>query len=301
MEIASKTVSFHMSSKSATFLLNHLPQIRGYSILAEMFFRLLPLTSFAVMKIREMPFILDLRYRSQLTAVVRGSMDPAETSFLSQYLRQGDIFFDIGSNWGYYTALAATFVREQGLVVAIEANPKPFAKLVQMINVSGVTNVLAFNTALGDVSGDRVIIKKPWYRQDTSGFVSKSSRPNLARGIITIKTIDNLWQQLGAPRVRAAKLDVEGFEPRVLRGGEQFFSFGVTDFVLVEVNKWTQQRCGFHYSTIFDKLKLFGFIHVYTFADSLGTISSYLFDSAPLPVQCNVLFSRNPINQTKKY
>jgi hypothetical protein len=86
MKYTSTTVSFHISSESAAFLLGHLPQIRGYSILAAGLFRLLPVTPFAVMKIKEKQFILDLRYRSQLTAVVKGAMDPAETNFLSQHL-----------------------------------------------------------------------------------------------------------------------------------------------------------------------------------------------------------------------
>ena len=90
---------------------------------------------------------------------------------------------------------------------------------------------------------------------------------------------------------------MEGFEPRVLRGGQEFFSSGVTDFVLVEVSEWTQPRSGFHYSTIYDTLKLYGFRHIYAFAKSTGTKPFRHVDLAQLPVECNVLFSRNMLDQ----
>lgn len=191
--------------------------MRGFSIVGSWLFRLLPVNPFVDVCVRGKPFRLDLRYRSQLAIVKNWPPEPAEINFVLRCLQPGDVFFDLGSNWGLYTAVAATVVGEDGLVIAVELNPEPFARLFRLVHTSALTNVLAFNVALSDVSGDRVGIVKPWYRNDTASFLSKAESDQA--GAITTKTLDKLWKQVGSPPVRMAKLDVEGFQPLVIRGG----------------------------------------------------------------------------------
>lgn len=105
--------------------------------------------------------------RSQFAIVKNWPPEPAETDFVVRNLHPGNVFFDVGSNWGLYTVIAASLVEESGLVVAVELNPEPFARLVKLIHSSALTNVMAFNLALSDISGDRVGIQKPWYSNDT--------------------------------------------------------------------------------------------------------------------------------------
>ena len=78
-----------------------------------------------------------------------------ESLFVLNMLRKGDVFWDIGANWGYYTALAAVAVGEEGLVVAVEANPLPFAKLVSLVKDVSLDNVLAFNVAISQIPGKK--------------------------------------------------------------------------------------------------------------------------------------------------
>jgi hypothetical protein len=91
-----------------------------------------------------------------------------------------------------------------------------------------------------------------------------------------------------------AKLDVEGFEPLVIRGGRDFFSTGVTDFALVEVSEWTEARTGVHYSEIYTELARCGFEQVYIFQDG-GLVRIQVDEKALLPVNRNVLFSKRII------
>ncbi len=204
-------------SQVAQKLLGWLPSVRGFAIVGSWLFRLLPVNPFVDVYVKGKPFRLDLRYRSQLAIIKNWPPEQAEIDFVLRHLQPGDVFFDLGSNWGLYTAVAATVVGEDGLVVAVELNPEPFAKLLCLVHTSASTNVLAFNVALSDVSGDRVGIVKPWYRSDTASFISKAASDQA--GAITTRTLDKLWKQIGSPQVRMVKLDVEGFEPLVI-GGE---------------------------------------------------------------------------------
>jgi predicted methyltransferase len=45
---------------------------------------------------------------------------PTFTKFIKQILGEGDIFIDVGANWGYFTCLGSKIVGDTGLVIAIE-------------------------------------------------------------------------------------------------------------------------------------------------------------------------------------
>ena len=282
-----------MSFRSAVSksLLNIIPGIRGSSIAASWLFKLLPLNPFVDVCIGQKSFCLDLRYRSQLAILKGWPVEPDEMNFVSQQLKSGDVFFDLGSNWGLYTAIASSMVGDDGLVVAVELNPVPFAKLLKLINSSGSANVLALNVGLSNVSADVVTIENPWYRNDTGGFISSGR----GKDQIATRSLDKLWKQLGCPLVRMVKLDVEGFEPQVIAGGKEFLTNGVTNFVLVEVSEWTKIRSGIDYTRIYQDLMQCGFLSAYAFDQ--GKPSPVAMGKTPLPVNSNILFSKEVIGE----
>lgn len=172
------------------------------------------------MNIAGKAFPLRLSYRTHIAFLMK-PFEVIESLFVLNMLRKGDVFWDIGANWGYYTALAAAAVgEEEGLVVAVEANPLPFAKLVSLVKDVSLDNVLAFNVAISQIPGKKAIIRKPWYQTDTSGFIFEGAS---SKYYIRTKSLDLLWRQLGSPKIRMVKMDIEGSEILALKGGASFF------------------------------------------------------------------------------
>jgi hypothetical protein len=132
---------------------------------------------------------------------------------------------------------------------------------------------------------------KAWYWKDTAIFFSKVNDKRVA---ISTKMLDKLCKHIGSPQVRMAKLDVEGFEPLVIREGRNFFSRGITDFALMEVSEWTEARTGVDYSEIYIELARCGFEQVYIFQDG-SLVRVQAGEKALLPVNRNVLFSKRVI------
>src|SRR5215831_9450982 len=263
------------------------PHTKGSTIAASWLLRLLPLSPRVDLKIGEKSFSLDLRYRSQLAAIKEWPPESDEISFVISKLQTGGVFFDLGSNWGLYTAVASSLVGADGLVVAVEFNPVPFGRLLKLVN-SSVTNVLPLNLALSDISGQEIGVYNPWYRNDTGGFMLPDGKHR-----VRTRSLDDLWKQLGCPSVDMAKLDVEGFEPRVIAGGKTFFSEGVSAFLLIEVSEWTQTRTGISYTQIYHDLEDCGFSRAYQFV--AGKLTEISRDADPLPVNKNILFSKREI------
>ena len=43
-------------------------------------------------------------------AMIRHAYEPEQTEWLKETLRPGDVFVDVGANFGYFTGLASTIV-----------------------------------------------------------------------------------------------------------------------------------------------------------------------------------------------
>lgn len=59
-------------------------------------------------------------------SVYFNKLEPEQTNAMLQEMKQGQIFFDIGANVGYYSILGSKIVGKTGTVVACESNPHEF-------------------------------------------------------------------------------------------------------------------------------------------------------------------------------
>jgi FkbM family methyltransferase len=285
-------------SDVARRVVEYFPSFRGSALAASMLFYVLPCSSTVTLFVAGKEFRLDLKYRSHMTYVRAGPtwIEPGVVRFVIETLKQGDVFFDLGSNWGFYTVLASVLVGDRGTVISVEANPVPYFYLNQLLHGARIINTLAFNCALSDRSGETVTLTKPWYRTDTGGFV-KSKEPGTDGGGIVTKTLDQMWAQLGKPQVRLVKLDTEGFEPKILRGGAAFLVEGVTDAAVIEVSEWTLERAGIPYAEIYEYMRDCGFNFYYIPKENSYVSSSRYEVGTKYPVNCNVIFTKHRLDE----
>ena len=262
-------------------LLAQVPHFRGYGMVGSLACRLA--SAKAGLKVGEIKVSLDMGHRSQFDMFALGA-EESETQFLAGRLQSGDHFWDLGANWGYFTAVASAMVGPSGLVVSIEANPGPYRHLLGLVHRSGLSNVLALNFALAHTSGQRLYLNRPWYRADTGGFFGERGKGQP----VSTKSLDDLWAELGKPAVRMIKLDVEGLEPAVLQGGMRFLAEGLSDCAQIEVSSWAGKRSGESFQVIYETMRKCGFPHAYLIDDGLTKVESPVADH-------NVLFTRTEL------
>ena len=65
-----------------------------------------------------------------------GAYEAAQTSWARSLLRPGDTVVDVGANFGYYTALAASIVGSRGRVYAFEPSPVAYKNSLRCIRRS---------------------------------------------------------------------------------------------------------------------------------------------------------------------
>jgi FkbM family methyltransferase len=187
--------------------------------------------------------------------------------FITNYLRDGDNFIDIGANIGYLTMVGAKKVGRTGQVISIEPHPRTFNFLSGNIDLNHFTNIKAYNIAIGNENGKLHFSDS---KSDEQNFITK-------RGPIEveIKRLDDLFTDTS---VELLKIDTEGYELSVLTGAPKTLS--KIKVVYLETYKKHFDRYNYQGKDILDILIKNGF-RVFRFLekDKLQEInSSYCFD-----------------------
>jgi FkbM family methyltransferase len=132
---------------------------------------------------------------------------------------EGGTFVDVGANVGFITVRAARSLGQRGRVIAVEAHPVRFEFLQRNLRLNRLSNVRAVACALGAEEGmaslydvDPTLGPRP---RDASLL-----RPARGRAFdVRLRTLDAVLAELGDPAdVSLVKIDVEGYESRVLQG-----------------------------------------------------------------------------------
>jgi len=133
-----------------------------------------------------------------------------DMGFVLHFLREGDFFLDVGANIGSYTVLASGAVGAETL--CFEPVPETFQHLLDNIHLNRLTDrVQAHNVAVGSEAGEIEMIAD----QDTVNRVITGE----AYAGATVKVPVVVLDEILAGRVpKLIKIDVEGFELKVLQG-----------------------------------------------------------------------------------
>jgi FkbM family methyltransferase len=176
---------------------------------------------------------------------------------LSNFLQMGDVFIDIGANFGLHTLYAAKLVGNHGHIFAFEP---------VLFNL----NLLKRNVALNGVQQQVTIVPKavsnssePFltlYLPPEQVAVTASLRPspgNLQTTQVANLRLDDYWSHINRP-VRLIKIDVEGAELEVLRGSQKLL-MQWQPMLLIEVHGFALPHFGTNVNELRDFLKRFGY------------------------------------------
>lgn len=157
-------------------------------------------------------------FRPLLTAeihMVSGLWEPYVSHIFTP--NKGDVVLDVGAHIGYFTLKAAQAVGSEGIVIAVEPDPRNFKILKKNIRSNKLRNVKLFNCALGSSMGyARLKMSSDPMR---SALVNKLQNRDPSLIKVEVKTMDELCEEIGVQKLNWVKIDVEGADSDVLKGG----------------------------------------------------------------------------------
>jgi FkbM family methyltransferase len=136
---------------------------------------------------------------------------------IKAFLTPTSVALDIGANIGITSCMLSKQLTD-GKVFSFEPSPSVFPILDRNLTTNSVQNVVAHQVAVGAQKG-------------TAGFVGDSAYGHLVvskeneqkpDGVdVAVETLDDIVETLQLDQLDFVKIDVEGFEDDVLRGGQK--------------------------------------------------------------------------------
>jgi FkbM family methyltransferase len=160
------------------------------------------------------------RFHHQASATERGALfnpdyNLEELEFLRKHTPSGGVFVDVGANVGTYAMVLARHVGAKGRVIAIEPHPVTFARLSFNNAASGFTQVNLVAAAAGPADGE-LMIETDLDNLGASHIVTGAAAGDAIR--VPSWRLQRILDEAGVSKVDGLKIDVEGFEDRVLTG-----------------------------------------------------------------------------------
>jgi len=160
------------------------------------------------------------RFYHQGSATERGALfnpdyNLEELNFLRAQVAPGGVFVDVGANVGTYAMALARRIGAAGTVIAIEPHPVTHARLAFNRAASGFSQVTLVAAAAGPADGE-LLIETDGDNLGASHIVADNAGSNAIR--VRSLRLQRILDDAAVSQVDALKIDVEGFEDRVLTG-----------------------------------------------------------------------------------
>ncbi|MGF1541004.1 MAG: FkbM family methyltransferase [Pleurocapsa sp.] len=179
-----------------------------------------------------------------------GSGNDVKIDWICQRLvRPGDIVLDVGANIGTVTFTLSALVGDTGRVHCFEPNPQMQHCIEDSIQYNGAENITLHPFALGEQESTLELT----YLKNHSGsgsLVAKYEGDLVNKIKVPIKPLSTVLSEWGISQIRLVKIDVEGFEPQVLRGAYEAFAVNPPDAIIIELRPQDLGSQIYHHPTI---------------------------------------------------
>jgi len=187
-------------------------------------------------------------------------------NFISNRLKTGGVFLDIGANIGAIT-IPVCKNRTDIKAIAIEAAPWIFSYLEENVKKNELTNVTLVNKAISDKGQMKVEFYSPREK-----FGKGSMAPVFTGEGVPVDTVtlDEISNSLDGNEIGMIKIDVEGFEYFAFLGGKELLQKQHAPDILFEFVDWAEERAGIERGAAQRILIEYGYT-IYCFEDSLAS------------------------------
>jgi FkbM family methyltransferase len=202
-----------------------------------------------------------IRYELNLNEVIDssiyflGTYEPDLVSIIKRLIKQGDVILDVGANVGCHALLFSKLAGPQGRVIAFEPTTWAFQKLKRNRELN--LEVCTKNLVLEKMAiADRSVKSQPV--QFRSSWRLFGPKEQVEHELVDILTIDEYLEKHELARVDFIKVDVDGYEYKVIKGALRTLQVQ-KPVLMIEFGHYTLERVGDRLEALVDCLFSLGY------------------------------------------
>ncbi len=191
---------------------------------------------------------LDLNENIDSAIYYAGCFEPYVTRAIENLCREGMTVLDIGANVGCHTLRLAKLVGPSGKVIAFEPAPGALSKLRRNVELNDFRNIVIEPLALSNENRENQEVTLSCSWPISSAGIDASRLHPLHHGYMTrvtvdFVTLDHYVESQGITTIDLIKLDVDGYELRVIQGGANTLR-ACKPIILMELQPWGLAEIG---------------------------------------------------------
>ena len=170
-----------------------------------------------------------------------------ELNLLCYLLKPRMVFFDLGASHGIYSIVASRAVGREGRVYAFEPVPSEFRRLKANCAFNLAWNIRAERLAVSNTEGTTLMYAVAPNKGSYSSMRRPASDVRVPMKKIQVRTttLDAYIDQNDISQIDVLKVDVEGAEMDVIRGGMSIWKAKQRPIVFCEVNDRRTEPWGY--------------------------------------------------------
>ena len=169
--------------------------------------------------------------------------EQVEAALVQRLVQPGSVIFDVGANIGCYSSLFAQLAGPSGRVHAFEPAPATHAQLAANMERNGCHNVVLNQAAVSDAAGEMDLYLN---RESALASLGQTGRgKTVGTASVKVVTLDDYARAQGLAAIDFLKIDVEGYEPKVLAGARELLRRSPDVVVLCELAAKNFRPLGF--------------------------------------------------------
>jgi FkbM family methyltransferase len=211
-----------------------------------------------------------------------GTPDLDDVATYTKFLKNGDVYVDIGSNIGFNVIIAAKLVGETGKVYAFEPDEKNFELLKYNIELNDLTNVVLIQKAVMEESKTGTLMKSRTNFGDHR--VNVADKDHYVGPKIDCISLDDFFETLkydDLVKIKLIKIDAQGSDVKVLQGAKKFFA-KYRPHIIIEFSPSYLKNAG---SSPFD---VFSFIERYGYLPNKMSLQNAIKNNVDILIPLNI-------------
>jgi FkbM family methyltransferase len=165
-------------------------------------------------------------------AVAKQHPSTAEIALYRTLLRPNQVFVDVGANVGVYSILAYS-IAPPSRILAFEPSHRHCAVWHENVTANGVQSATLLQAAVSDAAGTALFLMSPKLPANNRLVTGEAAADRYTTSVSTVM-LDAICADFAIQRIGFLKVDVEGAEPKVLRGATRLLNARAIDVIYLE-------------------------------------------------------------------
>jgi FkbM family methyltransferase len=176
--------------------------------------------------------------------------EPKVATIIYDYLKSDSVFFDIGSNLGYFTVFANKLI-EMGSIHSFEIDPILIKNILKSLKLNTINcNIYINNAAIADESGRTLSFSPHQLNNPSTNKIIFNNNNELIQLKIPTLSIDDYVKKANI-HPDFIKLDIEGAECFAIQG-MKFTLSTIHPIILIEIHPKQIKEYGYNVNFIFN-------------------------------------------------